>query len=85
MGLGSEMRKRYILQASQGGEQLLSVVGKNKGASSLGESFRHFALGRDEGSAFSILRNAMKRVKKAEATYENIGGWVRLDNTFMHD
>ena len=85
MGLGTDLRKQYLLQAAKGGHQLLKVVAKNLPASSTGEHLKQFAIGKQEGTAFSILREAMVKIKKAEEKYENVNGWVRLDGTFMHD
>ena len=44
-----------------------------------------FALGSGGYSAHGILKDALRKIVAAEKKYENAGGWVRLDNTFMHD
>lgn len=85
MGYGTDLRKNYIIQANQGGNQLLKVKNSNVPASANGESFKYFALGKHKGSAWSILKDAMLKIKEADEKYENVDGWVRLDNTFLHD
>ena len=83
--LTSSIRGQYIRLGNKGGTQLLRVNISSKSASGHGESFMNFALGKGGGSAHSLLKDAQRKILAAEKKYENAGGWVRLDNTYMHD